>query len=507
MSAPAPDPPVDEAASVELDAIRSRASAGALKLGVRNVAIRTLGLVGTIVLARLLRPADFGLVALGLSLQLIGNVLATGGLGAELIRRATPPGELELRCVLGYQLLAATVVAAIASAIALAVGGATVFFVLVALSIPVGTLNTPGWIVLSRDLDWDLIALSEVVGTLVFNLLAVALVIAGLGVVSVGAAVLAQTLVTVTLLNHRGPVGLVRPSLDPGTIGPLLRFGLAFQAVSLLERGRDQAVNILTAAVGGLALLGVWSAAYRIFLSIALVFEALWQVSFPAMARMLEAGQDPRALVEGVLRINSTAFGFPAVAVAGSAPALVPVLFGSGFSEAVDVLPWGAAALLLTGPTITAGMSFVKARGDSRGMVESYVVQSVVWLAPAAVLIPLFGAQGVGMAMFLAALALVAAISRAARRYVEIRFTAVVWAPFLAVAVGAVAAWATAVAIPSHPVGLVASLVVAEILYVGILMVVRRSDLESLLTTLLGAVESAFPRFPHVRRLSVPRVG
>jgi O-antigen/teichoic acid export membrane protein len=504
MSAPTPDPTVD-AAAVELDEIRSRASAGALKLGVRNVAIRALGLVGTIILARLLKPADFGLVALGLSLQLIGNVLATGGLGAELIRRAEPPRELELRCVLGYQLLAGLVVATVATAIAIAVGGSTVFFVLIALSIPIATLNTPGWIVLSRDLDWNLIALSEVVGTVVFNLFAVGLVIAGLGVEAVGAAVLAQTVVTVTLLNRRGPVGLVRPSLDPGTIGPLLRFGLAFQASSLLERGRDQAVNILTAAIGGLALLGVWSAAYRIFLSIALVFEALWQVSFPAMARMLEAGQDARALVEGVLRINSTAFGFPAVAVAGTAPALVPVLFGPGFGGAVDVLPWGAAALLLTGPTITAGMSFVKARGDGRGMIESYVVQSVVWLASAAALIPLFGAQGVGMAMFIAALALVASISRAARRYVEIRILAVVWAPFAAVAVGGVAGWAIAASISSHALGLVISLGVCELVYVGLLMAMRRSDLESLFTTLLGAFESAFPRLPQIRRLGLPR--
>ncbi len=500
MSEPTPDP-----ASFELDEIRTRASAGALKLGIRNVAIRALGLIGTIVLARLLKPADFGLVALGLSLQLIGNVLATGGLGAELIRREQPPRPLELRCVLGYQLSAGLLVAAIAIAIAALVGGSTVFFVLIALSIPVGTLNTPGWIVLSRDLDWDLIALSEVVGTLVFNLFAVALVIAGLGVEAVGVAVLAQTVVTVTLLNRRGPIGLVRPSVDRGTIGPLLRFGLAFQAVSLLERGRDQAVNILTAAVGGLALLGVWSAAYRIFLSIALVFEALWQVSFPAMARMLEAGQDARALVEGVLRINSTAFGFPAVAVAGTAPALVPVLFGSGFAGAVDVLPWGAAALLLTGPTVTAGMSFIKARGDSRGMVESYVVQTIVWLASAAALIPLFGAQGVGMAMFLAALALVAAISRAARRYVEIRILAVVWAPFVAVAVGATAGWVVAASIHSHLLGLILSMVVCELFYVCLLMVLRRGDLESLLRTLQGAVESAFPRFPQIRRLGLPR--
>jgi O-antigen/teichoic acid export membrane protein len=506
MSAPTPDPSA-QAGSVELDEIRSRASAGALKLGVRNVAIRALGLLGTIVLARLLRPQDFGLVALGLSLQLIGNVLATGGLGAELIRRTAPPQPLELRCVLGYQLLAASLIAMVASAIALVAGVSPIFFVLVALSIPVGTLNTPGWIVLSRALDWDLIALSEVVGTVVFNLLAVGLVVAGVGVEAVGAAVLGQTLVTVSLLNRRGPIGLVRPSLNPGTIGPLLRFGLAFQAVSLLERGRDQAVNILIAAVGGLALLGIWSAAYRIFLSIALVFEALWQVSFPAMARMLEAGQDARALVEGVLRINSIAFGFPAVAVAGTAPALVPVLFGSGFTGAVDVLPWGSAALLLTGPTITAGMSFVQARGDGRGMVESYVVQSVVWLASAAVLIPPFGAQGVGMAMFLAALALVGAIGRAARRYVEIRILSVVWVPFVAVAAGALAGWALASSIPSHVIGLVASLVVCELVYVGLLMLMRRSDLDSLVRTLAGALESAFPRFPHVRRLGVPRAG
>ena len=51
---------------------------------------RHMALVPVIVLARLLNPHAFGLIAFGMAVVLFGSLLADGGLGAGLIRRAGP---------------------------------------------------------------------------------------------------------------------------------------------------------------------------------------------------------------------------------------------------------------------------------------------------------------------------------------------------------------------------------------------------------------------------------
>ena len=400
--------------------------------------------------------------------------------------------------MLGYQLIVAFAIAGLATISAVALDSSADFIARISFSIPIAALDTPCRIVLSRSLQWDLIAYSEVAATLAFDGVAIALVIMGTGVWGVATAVIIQTVITIGLIVTRGPVGLPSPRFSFSTVRPLLRFGLAYQSMGLIERGRDQAINILTAAIGGLALLGIWSAAYRIFLTIALLFEALWQVSFPAMARMLEAGQEPRRMVDSVLRLNGTAFGFPVVAVAGTAPALVPVLFGSAFNSAIPVLPWGAAALLLTGPIVTAGLSFIQAKGDSRGMIHSYLAQTVAWLLLGGILIPFFGAEGVGMAMFIAALALVVTIKRTTQKYFPLHFISNIWVPFTAASVGALVGWSIASQVSPAVLGLVASFVTSELLYLLFLFVLRRRDIEALFVILRTATASVLPTRPRL---------
>jgi hypothetical protein len=72
---------------LDADEVRRRAAAGAAALGVRNVVLLAAGLVANLVLARLLVPSDFGYVALGQTLALVGSYLASGGIGIALIGR------------------------------------------------------------------------------------------------------------------------------------------------------------------------------------------------------------------------------------------------------------------------------------------------------------------------------------------------------------------------------------------------------------------------------------
>jgi len=186
--------------------------------------------------------------------------------------------------------------------------------------------------------------------------------------------------------------------------------------------------------------------------------------------------------------LNATAFGIPAVAVAGSAPALVPVLFGPHFDAAVGVLPWGAAALLVSGPVLSAGLSFIQAMGDSRGMVTCYSLQAVVWISLSAALIPPLGVEGIGIGMFGGAVALTWAVRGRMRRHVKTSLTHAMWPPVVAAALGASLAWPIAAGLSPPALGLFASILVAEGVYLLALVALRRGDVLSLLATVRSAL-------------------
>src|SRR5437764_10089730 len=82
--------------------------AGAMLL--RQLALKLLGLGGSVILARVLVPADFGLYALVGTVISFFNVVGDVGLGAAIIQQPEEPSEKQLRSVFTVQQLLASVV-------------------------------------------------------------------------------------------------------------------------------------------------------------------------------------------------------------------------------------------------------------------------------------------------------------------------------------------------------------------------------------------------------------
>ena len=132
--------------------LRERASAGMFVVGSRGVVILVLGVVGNIVVARLLSPRDFGVVAIGVALVSFVALVSDGGLGSGLIRRSNPPTEDELGALLGLQLVLTTVLAGAATAVAVAIGEVGFVIALMMWSTPIAAFQFPGRIMLEREL-------------------------------------------------------------------------------------------------------------------------------------------------------------------------------------------------------------------------------------------------------------------------------------------------------------------------------------------------------------------
>ena len=168
----------------------------------------------------------------------------------------------------------------------------------------------------------------------------------------------------------------------------LVGFGLRFQATPLLYVLREQGVNLVTAVVGGLGVLGLWTLASRLIQVPILAFTSLYTVGFPAMSRVLAGGEDPGPIILRVVRRASivAAFVFPAFVAAS--PALVPALFGTQWSDAANVIPFVGVSTVILGSISVGALSYLNAAGRPGIVALATATFGVLWVAITACLLP-----------------------------------------------------------------------------------------------------------------------
>ena len=376
--------------------IRHRAVGGAALLVARGALIIVLGVGANIVLARLLVPRDFGIVALGTVLLTVGGFLSDGGLGAGLIRRPEPPRRRELETVNAAQICITLALTAVCFAVAVPLGSDALVVAAMVATLPITILKVPSIVLLERELRYRPIATADLVEAVSFYAVTVLAVVLGMGVwgFAVGMAVRAVAgLATMALL---GPVGIIRPRWSWPDLRPLLRFGAKFQAVVVTNLAREQALNVGIAIVAGVSTLGLWNLAWRVLQGPFMVFGTLGRIGYPTMARLLGAGQDPKPVIERGVAALAVVTGGLMVAVTGFAPAL-PVLLGDGWGSVPAVLLWAGVAMICSLPVFLASSGYLFATDAGGTVLVATAAGAVAWLVVALSLVPFLGAPAAGI--------------------------------------------------------------------------------------------------------------
>lgn len=376
--------------------VRKKALSGVLLVVMRTFAVRGLGFVGSLVLARLLTPANFGVLAFGQTLMFFGAFFADAGIAAGLIRRNQAPTRRELQTILGFQVLAASLIVVVVALVAAPSGRNGQVVTVMTASVILSACRTPASLVLERRLDYRAIASVEVIEGLIFVIWSVAAVALGAGVWGVATAHIARAAGGSALMISRSPIKVFSPRLQVGIIRELVGYGLVVQAGGLVDLVRGQIINLTTAAVAGLPVLGLYSLADRVMQLPWLVFDSLLRVAFPAMARLIGAGEDARADLERGLRLLTVFAGALLCLVGATAPVLIPSVFGGQWQPAVGALPLIALGLLIAGPVIAVGNGYLYAVGDARKVLTANIAHSLAWIPVAVPLLPAFGATAVG---------------------------------------------------------------------------------------------------------------
>jgi O-antigen/teichoic acid export membrane protein len=458
--------PTDAADRLAPDEVKSRAAAGVVLLMGRGVALQAVGFLGNLVLARLLVPEDFGIVAVGLTIVNIGQLISGAGIGAALVARSEPPTKDELRALTGLQLLVTLTVAAIAAAGAIAIGDAALVTAVMVLALPLTALRTPAMLLFQRRLEFVQqlkVEIAEVVTALAVSIPLAAL---GFGAWSLAISTVARCLVGTTSAMALSPVGPIMPSLELRRIRSILGFGWRFQATGVSQLAQETALTAAIGAVAGLGVLGIWSFAARILKIPQLLFESMWKVGFPAFSRLLEtdARDGMRDLLERTVGTMAVGVSFVMTPIVGASPALVPLLFGAHWADVSLILPGAALALSIGGAIGMVSASYFYASGDANTGLLATSLHGAVRVTLTLALLPTIGVAGIGVAWAFGSVAAMVITVPRARRACGARLELRVIAPAVSLTAGGLAGWLLAeelgVALTSAVVAAVAALAV-----------------------------------------------
>ena len=225
----------------EAEWLQRAARFGVMALVGRSIVLQVAGFAGSVALARLLDPSDFGVFAIVQFALSFFTFFGDAGLAGSLIRQKHEPTQRELSSAFYFQLGAAICVMLIVFAAAGGVRhawpdlpeGAAWLMRALAIDVLLVALRIVPSILLERQLAFGKLALLEVAMQLAFLATAIALAALGYHAWSLAIAVLVQ--------GALGAIGTYclkpwRPSFvyDGGALKPILKFGIVYQLKNII---------------------------------------------------------------------------------------------------------------------------------------------------------------------------------------------------------------------------------------------------------------------------------
>lgn len=413
---------------------------GALWMVLFKLLERGLGLVSTLILARLLLPKDFGIVAMGMSLVALLEVFSAFGMDTALIQRQDTTHE-HFNSAWTLNLLAGCTVGVLLATLALPMSyfyrepRLTAVMLMFALSAAVQGLENVGVVQFRKQLRFD----REFRYLLTKKVISFAC--------TVPLAFWLRSYWALVLGTFAGRLGSVvysfvaqpfRPRLSLRAAPEMLHFSKWLMVQNMLAFLKERSAAFFIGRLAGPASLGGFTLSAEIAsLPGTELIAPINRALLPAYAKLTE---DPPALRAEFLSSMSgiALLGVPAVAgVALTAPFIVPLALGPRWAAAgplLEVLAFYGISQVLESNAYSAFLAI----GKPSVFFRITGLQVLVLLACLLPLTPTYGAMGAAWAYVISSVATLPVNFYYIVRFMQLRawdFLAAIWRPVLSSAV------------------------------------------------------------------------
>ncbi len=335
-----------------------------------------------IILARLLLPADYGLLGMLGIFWAVGALFADGGFGIALVQKKDV-SEVEYSSVFYYNLLLGIVLYGLLALAAPWIAGfysqpqLVPIIRLTALTFPIGAVGSIPAVILQKQLNQKALALNRIVVMTICGLLAIFLCYSGYGVWSLVWQQVASSLLGAALL-----VAVVRwrprMAFSLRALKGLFRFGSRMFASGLLNCIFDNLYNVIIGKFYSPADLGYYSRANS--------YTGMWPLSIsgtvtavtlPAFVQIQEDKRRVRGAFRRSLICVMAAVAMPAVLICVLSRPLVSLLITDRWLPIVPYM-WVLTAGFLLLPVHIINLQLLTARGRSDLYLKLEVAKKVL---------------------------------------------------------------------------------------------------------------------------------
>jgi O-antigen/teichoic acid export membrane protein len=337
----------------------------------------------TVVLARLLSPADFGLVAMVTAIVGVADLIRDFGLTGAIIQAKKLSERMWmsvmwLSVALGVVLMGLIAVSAPLIAWIYDEEQLVVLTLAIAPILLINGLAMPMQARVQRDLRFGTLANIDVVSMLCGVVLGIGAALLGWGVWSLVVMNGAGQLYRLVALWVASRPRFGRPHISKEVL-PLVTTGGSIFGVQLLNYAAKNADNVIIGAQLGPAALGQYSRAYALYLlPMQQLNGTLGRVALPVLSKLQDDGDRYRRYIRGALMIiGYLTIPVYAVAAAVSAP-LIAILLGPGWEQAATLFSLLAIAGIAQSIGSVLGWLYITLGRAHRQLVYYLVTRPMV---------------------------------------------------------------------------------------------------------------------------------
>jgi PST family polysaccharide transporter len=377
--------------------------------GLAEIAVRLVRIATTVVLARLLLAADFGIIAIVTTAFELIRVIGANGTALMIVRAQ----EADLARTTATAFRVAVAATFVMMVLCLAVGLAFAYamdmpamlglMAVLAVSLVAQSAADVAYGRLMRVDRARTIGLVTAAGVVLEGLATIAFALAGFGVWSVVLAKLAATpLYAAMLVRAAGGLGLAPVASLPWR--EVARFSLPLVGAEALAAVRAHVDKVLVGAMLGVETLGIYAFAFNAGVGLSLAFTAALSTSlYPHFATLASRPAELDARYDAAMRSTVWPMAGLIALQAAAAHVYVPLVFGARWTEAaplVAILCLGAA----TRPICDAARQYLRAEGRTAEEFAGALVLTAATLSAFAAALP-FGLIAASSALALASTA------------------------------------------------------------------------------------------------------
>lgn len=325
-----------------------------------------LNLLSTVIVARLLTPADIGVFSIAVSLTAFAHILREFGIGQFLVQLKDLTRD-HLRAGFTALLMIAWTLAAVMALAAIPVaafysqpGVRDVFWVL-ALNFMVLPFGSHVMIMLKRDLQFDKLAWVAIFNGVVQTGVTLLLAWQGFSYMSMAWGTLAGNVFNVLAFWFLRPeIAWLRPTRQ--YLQPMFSFGTTLSSASMLGQLGSSAPDLILGKTQSVAEVAQFSRAGGLLnMVVARIDAILIQVFAAVFAKHIREGQDALPLLTRAIRLHSGVALPMIAALAVISQPLTLFMFGEQWHEAATLAPVLTAYAALVAPLTLAPYALVSA--------------------------------------------------------------------------------------------------------------------------------------------------